>query len=353
MVGAKRSASSAPDRRMNSKKPRVNVFSSHGMLTRGITTAMTRNAVLNTSELLVGILQYLHISDLVAFRRVNKYFKATIDSSPQLQINMFLRSTTSCKRFWLYNHATASVYPYVRGDAQRYGDKWVVGHSVMRPSTLNPLLFKTDEEERRPPLKCRARNCESIRFTQRPDVSRSKQDSIFHRMFICQPPVAFVEFQITYNPNKSSRRRAIDGWRYPDLPIRGKVRNKKGVTFGDLMKKIREEIKERTPEYLPSSGFRIHVSDKRQSRLSQVWMLGAILVSEEEKKVVEGDVEDPRRVSPLAEKMRKPEFLRDEAEDIKKSHGCWSRGDYEFAGDPEMSEEIRVKYEDGGVQMDI
>lgn len=87
--------------------------------------------------------------------------------------------------------------------------------------------------------------------------------------------------------------------------------------------------------------------------MSQVWMLGAILVSEEEKDAIEGDVEDPRRVSPLAEKMRQPEFLRDDAKDTKKGFGYWSKGDYEFAGDPDMSEEILVKYDEGGVDMDI
>ncbi|KAK4493790.1 hypothetical protein PRZ48_014975 [Zasmidium cellare] len=355
MVARKRSASSVPKGRTSSKKPRANSISTHVMLTRGVTTEMTRNAVVNTPELLVGILQHLKISDLVAFRRVSKYFKATIDKSPQVQVKMFLRNPPTSQPFWMYNHGTKQLYTYVRGDAKRYGNEWVVGHSVMRPSVLNPLLFKTDQEERRPPLMYRARICEGLQFTQRPNLARTKSDCLFHRMFVCLPPVPVIEFQISFNPSQYSRCRTFDGWRYPDDQLRGRVKNKKGVKFGDLIKKIRKSIQGCVPEGLPTSGFRVHVSDKKQSKMSQIWTLGAIFVSEEEQESIEGGVEQPRIISPLAEKMRKPEYLRDEAKDLKKSYGRWGKGDFEFSGDVDVAEVVYAMYdeEEAGVEMDV
>lgn len=61
-------------------------------------------------------------------------------------------------------------------------------------------------------------------------------------------------------------------------------------------------------------------------------MLGAIFVSEAEKATVEGGVAAPKLLmSPLAKKMRKPEFLCDEAREAKKGDGQWAEGDFEYA----------------------
>lgn len=307
------------------------------MLTRSITTAMTRNVVLQTQELLEHILQHLPIEDLVTYRRVNKHFKNTIDFCPKLQTKMFLR--VKCERLWVFDNATKLLQPYTPGDSERLGDKWVQRQSLMRPTVLNPLLFTTEEEARRPPLLHRARVCEGLRFIERPNLSRTKDDCIFHRMFVCQPPVPAIEFLIHFNPNKTSRRLSAEGKQYRDSALRAKLKNRQGVTFGDLIEAFRSQIRDHYPKStLPhSSNFRVHVSDKKQSQMSRVWLLGAIYVSDEEKAAVENKVEMRKPLSPLAAKMRTPEFLRDGAREAKAGEGHWGEDDYEFAGGFDVS----------------
>lgn len=234
----------------------------HGMLTRGATTSLIRNAVFNTSELLENVLLQLSAKDILSARRVNVHFNALIMTSPRIQRKLFLLAepvTTT----WVFNSEDMVIKEGKGDDRNQPGIEWTI------PAKLNHLLFTEQPRHLRASLKERVKTCESISLLMRPSLAKHR--SIYHRMLISQPPTKEVEFELYY-----SKRNGKGKFRYyGDNEIRARVANETGVTFGDLVRAFQARLGPGTVED-PSSGYLVKVGP------SVVFMGGVVFPTEDE-----------------------------------------------------------------------
>ena len=96
-------------------------------------------------------------------------------------------------------------------------------------------------------------------------------------MLLCLPPVTTVQFAFYYYTGKPRSRRSRH---YGDHYVRGRVENKRGVTFGDVIQKFLAKAGV-SGSALTSEGCTICVQP------SMIWMLGVIFPTENEVEVVE------------------------------------------------------------------
>ena len=244
------------------------------MLTRGVTTSFSRNAVFNTHELLENILFHLDsVEGLLTTRHINHHWNAVILTSPRLQSKMWLRPAPK-HGFWVLDTRSAILRKYKVGDKERFGDEWAERQNIMIPAKVNPLLFRENTLEEKGCLEQRARVCESIRLKAAPDLSNL--NSIYHKMLVAIPPPKVVEFEFWFNHDKKKKTVRGKGKGCGDWYVRAKVKNKAGVTFGDVVRKFLAKAAEEgsAPAEICVKG-------------SAVWMLGVIHPTEEEVETVE------------------------------------------------------------------
>ena len=232
------------------------------IITRGVSTSMSRNAVFNTNELLELILLHLTIEDVLTVRHVDHHWNLLIVRSSRLKRHLFLRQKPSYG-FFVFDRETEILRAFHGGDILRFGSAWADRQNVALPSIINPVIFKQNTAVSKGSLARRAKFCESMYLRASPNLKN--MDSIMQEMFLSLPAPREVEFKIYYFRGKFKGRgiyRARD-W------VRGRVANKYGVTLGDVIDKFlvavdRRAVNESPLEYVVCA------------KASVVWMMGHI-----------------------------------------------------------------------------
>ncbi|KAK5169612.1 uncharacterized protein LTR77_005589 [Saxophila tyrrhenica] len=275
----------------HSTKRRSNVHNTtrdytHGKLTRGVTTAMSRNAVLNTQELQELILSHLPSKDLLTFRGVSKHWNGLITKSPELKKKLFLFGKANGS-FWFLNAKSGKIEAYSKYEKKTVSGNLTEHHEPLAPAQLNTDLFINVSAKRS--LIHRAYYREDIVFKATPDLS--KHDSIFNRMHVCQPPVSHVNFKFVFSSQPFKRYRRVHDFIHE---IRAEVFNTRGVKYGDILRKFRSEVKAQ-----------LLVTDAEVDKYaisivaSRVWVPVRIFVTDKEFEAVESGVYEPSQTDML------------------------------------------------------
>ena len=201
------------------------------MATRGDTTNNSRRAVLETQELLENILYFLNPTTLILLRRTCTVWNHTIVAAPRLRRKTFLLGASDGPALACDKLPLGMVCTYASAGRN------VTYHDIQ----INPLLFE------RVPATLSAEPAD-LMFIARPDFSR--RGSIFHHMFLSQPPTRRVTFHVKYYVERPKRY----GPRPPVRRVTVTVRNICGVRFGDLIREFFIAVGTGTLEH-PSTGY--------------------------------------------------------------------------------------------------
>lgn len=186
------------------------------------------------------------------------------------------------KDTWIFDNSTDCLRPYT--EELDGSGAWASYRSHCTPAMLNPMLFTRDDRAEQVKFLERARLCERIRFTARPDM-QIPFESIYHDMFVTQPPVKLVKFDILYHDRDARRQ----GYRGP-LRCSGRmvVERGDGVMFRDLLEDFERITSNATAaHYSTPRNFAIKFSGVDPEKKSTIYMLGAIFVTDAEKAAVE------------------------------------------------------------------
>jgi hypothetical protein len=242
------------------------------MITRGVATSASRDAVFNTNELLENILLQLSIQDILTARHVNHHWNLSIVTSPRIKRTLFILQAPRY-HFWVFDPQTEMLREYQAGDLARFGEEWGYRQNVALPAIANPIFFKENTAANKRSLVYRAKFCESVTLKAAPDLKN--EVSIFHDMHLALPSPREVEFQIFYHRRKPKGKGKFFG----DDCVRGKVANKYGVTLGDVIDAFlrvarKRAVNESVLDYVICE------------RSSVIWMMGLIFPTEQEFEVV-------------------------------------------------------------------
>lgn len=104
-------------------------------------TGDSRQAVLNTNELLEGILAFLPPKQLFADQRVCKQWRNVIASSPELQRKMFLRVNEVPRQTWGFKIEISRPDQKILSELRRFDNSLPsLPWTPVTPVTLSPLL---------------------------------------------------------------------------------------------------------------------------------------------------------------------------------------------------------------------
>ncbi|KXS98673.1 hypothetical protein AC578_10063 [Pseudocercospora eumusae] len=256
------------------------VYSSHTMPTRAITTAVARNSVFNTRELLENIMHHLTVRDIVQLRRVCKDWQHAIESSPSLLRKIFGKRIPN-RDIWVTDTLTHTMRPYSKRRIQEISELNNIERRYLlaRPTYLNTAFFKRTPESAETPILQRAQYCERLSFISQPD--QVKQNTIWQCMYVCQPPVSNAHIHLRYSERKYDKTSRC--YHIVDHGLRIEVTNHMagGVRYEDILSAMYAAIETEHPGR-DASEFEIRVMDEGHRRGSEVYLLGALFASEKE-----------------------------------------------------------------------
>jgi hypothetical protein len=281
-----------------------------------------RSTVLQTTELLTMILANLSPIDLLrSARQVSTAWNSLLTTSPTLRAKVFLTSHPSRgpDKWYVFDKLTRELYLCHYGDhilikqllpTEAVVTEWFSRQLSSRPTSLNPFfLRRTATGGMNRPLLARAEKCESLTLvspheaglTSNPTqgwISLLKKEGVWGKMLLCQPGVdvvqAWVHYDIprpkagggmtlrTLNTQRGSR--GPIGVRRPSGSVRVTVCKPGGVTIGDFMREVVRVVG--VLQGAKDVEVEIRTGEGRWG--SVVWLLGAVMVSKEEAKVMEG-----------------------------------------------------------------
>lgn len=255
--------------------------STHSMTTRLLSGLRAQQKVFSIHELFETILLHLPMEDIINLRRVSQRWDTTLRTSHALQRKCFFRRQSNPET-WVMDTQTDSLRPLVTyanaKDAEGLWDAAINKKRFLgsRPAILNPMLFTRGKDNANIPLLARARKCETIRFLSRPDLS--KRYSVYHDMYVTDPPVEAVTMCVWVTP-RSNRRGT-------GKMLKIEIKNKFGVKFKHVINSILGSVPETGA--CRSTEYSLRVKARKDQMTTAVWMLGATFATEEEKACVEG-----------------------------------------------------------------
>jgi hypothetical protein len=257
----------------------------HPVTTRQKALAMTRNAVLNTTELMEAIILDVTPGDVLRCRLVIHIWNNIVTHSPRLRVELSLDvekgSGPLGDQRVFDNNATHIWQSLFVADVWNHRGRWQKRERFVHPCVLNPLIFR--RETRIPTSqkssKREAQRCESVYFLRRSDVAKLSRPrdlggSIMGDMFVCQPSVTEVEVEFHY---QKVVLRSMTDWR---MCLRWQARkrlrlvNHWGTRVGNITRKF-VDIMEGISEDFKLSVF----VESCQRRKNVIRMSGASLIS--------------------------------------------------------------------------
>lgn len=206
--------------------------------------------VLDTAELLEGILQHLPVQDLILAQRICRTVRNNIINSPLLQTKLLMRPDPNSKRrTWLVDYVTREVWTGARAESHVEQADSIA--RAVEPVIHNSLLFSTRSEDDHGLMlyKFRAHSIStsiSLRSCVREKLNLKTlfaQPSC-RKMLLSSPPVKEVDMSFSgrcqYLPWED--RRGLPKW-FEDTVARRTIVNESGVTFGEVMDVYRSEMR--------------------------------------------------------------------------------------------------------------
>ncbi|QIW94924.1 hypothetical protein AMS68_000442 [Peltaster fructicola] len=246
-------------------------------------TSAVLNAAWYTTELLENILSHLDGKDLLTARGVCSKWQQTLDGSPSLQRQLYLRAATNIRK-WCYDEGTDALRPYIEAEEDIHGDAWARRQGVCKPVVINPAFLRRDPdcESGKVPVRARFAEAKRLTFVRRPQL-RTKKRTILNKMFLTQPPTTEVHIQLACAPYDAMRL-----WYHPASTARRIiVKRRRGVRWSDIEDGIRDRLNIKGRRLVEAKGGLKLLLSK-----TAVWACGVVLYNKEEREAIESGRED-------------------------------------------------------------